>query len=107
MSLTRETILASDDLYREELAIPEWGGSVWIRTLSGKEYKDLKVHLEADDGTRMAQVAIVCAVDEHGQQLFNPGDAEELSSKSGSALRRILNKALTVNRLTDDADVGN
>jgi len=35
--LTRDAILEAQDLQHEEVYIPEWGGSVRVRTLTGAE----------------------------------------------------------------------
>jgi len=35
--LTRDNILGADDLPREEVAIPEWGGTAWVRAVMADE----------------------------------------------------------------------
>ncbi len=35
--LTREQILQSDDLPRETVQVPEWGGEVQVRTMTGTD----------------------------------------------------------------------
>ena len=35
--LDKNTILNADDLPREKVTIPQWGGDVFVRTLSGSE----------------------------------------------------------------------
>ncbi len=36
MSLTAEAIAGADDLEREKVDVPKWGGEVWVTELSGK-----------------------------------------------------------------------
>ena len=35
--LNREAILAAEDLPRELVEVPEWGGAVYVRALTGAE----------------------------------------------------------------------
>ena len=35
--LTKDQILKSDDLPSEEVSVPEWGGSVMVRSMTGYE----------------------------------------------------------------------
>ena len=37
MRLSREDILKAEDLPTEEVPVPEWGGSVLVRGLTGRE----------------------------------------------------------------------
>jgi len=37
MTLNKEQILRADDLKTEEVDVPEWGGSVRVRVLTGTE----------------------------------------------------------------------
>ena len=37
MTLTKEQILNADDLKRKEVDVPEWGGTVLLRELTGRE----------------------------------------------------------------------
>ena len=48
--LTREQILQSDDLPRETVPVPEWGGSVRIRTLSGADRDGYNFFMEQGMG---------------------------------------------------------
>ena len=35
--LSKDAILAADDLPRETVHVPEWGGDVYVRTMSGTD----------------------------------------------------------------------
>lgn len=104
--LGKAQILAADDMRRETVAVPEWGGEVVIRTLSGTERDafDHDVWERDEDGvpTRMrnyrARLCALCIVDEFGNRLFSDLDAVELGQKkSAAALNRIFEAAQRLN----------
>ena len=37
MALTKEQILEAQDIQREEVEVPEWGGTVYVKSLSGAD----------------------------------------------------------------------
>jgi hypothetical protein len=100
--LTRDQILGLDDLPREEVAVPEWGGSVYVRALTGGERHELSKLLGQGDVTSAAIVALF-AVDAQGSRLFTEADVEALEAKNGAALDRIVAAALRFNTLTEDS----
>jgi hypothetical protein len=100
--LTRDAILALDDLPREEVHIPEWRGSVWVRALTGGERDQLERMISRENVSR-ASIVSLCVVDAEGNRLFTGKDVEKLAGKHGGALERIVNAALRFNALTDDS----
>ena len=111
MSLSRDEIFAFDDLEREAVIIPEWGGqTVWVRVMMGYE----KDHLEAmsvdDQGNVLSiterlknyrgRLVAMTTCQEDGSALFVLSDAEALGKKSARALDRIMEVAQRLNRIT-------
>ena len=106
--LTRESILKKEDLKTERVDVPEWGGYIFVRTLSGEE----RDTFESDSyvispegkteqvlgGFRARMVALV-ACNEKGERLFTAADVEALNKKSSSALIRVFDVASKVNGL--------
>src|SRR5438874_1567721 len=95
--LTREEILAANDLITESVSVPEWGGAVLVRTLTaaerdafeascyigrGQDRKENFVNLRA----RMVALSIVDAT---GAKPFSGDDVKALGEKSGAALDRV------------------
>lgn len=107
--LTRDGILAADDLKREEVAVPEWGGSVLVSTMTGAQRDAWEQSLVAggkgkvDISNVRARLVSFCVVDEGGNRLFSDGDAEALGRKSGAALERCAQAAQRLNALTEQA----
>jgi hypothetical protein len=93
--LTKESILAAADLPIEPVDVPEWGGTLYVRTLSGAERDafesstiDAKKSGAVLDNIR-ARLAVRALCDKDGNRLFADDDADALGRKSGKALDRI------------------
>lgn len=100
MPTIRETILACDDLTREEVFIPEWKQTVFVRTMTSGErcrWENMTTGQKRDD--ILAHLAVMTCVDESGDPIFQAGDVQALMGKSGVALDRILAAALRVNAI--------
>ena len=101
--LTREAILQKDDLKRETVAVPEWGGEVIIASMTGAMRDAWEQSLIADkanmDNIR-AKLLVATAIDEGGNPLFTKEDIAALGRKSSAALDRCIKTAQKLNRLT-------
>jgi len=104
--LTRDSILQADDLPKESVEVPEWGGQVWVRTLSGTERDSFeqsmvnKKNKPNMDNVR-ARFAVLTICDEAGDRLFKAADADELGKKSAAALDRVFAVAQRLNGFSD------
>lgn len=106
MPLTRDQILASDDLEREPLEIPEWGGTVFVKVMTAGERDKFEERFTRNryDNTRAA-LAVACVCDEAGKPLFTDADIPALAGKSAAALQHVFDAAARLNALTkDDVD---
>ena len=89
--------------------VPEWGGSVWVRMLSGLELETLETRIDAqlkagDAGQARALYALIvgtCLVDQNGQRLFDTEDSKQLASLAGPALKRIAQAASRLNGILE------
>ena len=109
MALLWESILAAVDLPREEVPVPEWGGSVWVRTLTGTERAEFELaNVRArkaakdedawfkDYGVRLLALALC---DEAGVALVPAGSVSVLAGKSSLVLDRLVGVAARMNGL--------
>jgi hypothetical protein len=104
--LTKDDILKADDLPREEVACPEWGGSVFVRVMSGTERDRFEGAYSRDayNDTR-ARLAALTVCDAEGRPLFSEADIPSLGRKSSAVLDRIFDVAKRLNALSgDDVD---
>jgi len=104
--LTREQILAADDLPRERIEVPEWSGAVWVRTMTGAERDAFEAGVIGTGGRQnlanvRARLVALTLCDESGKRLFGEEDIEALGRKSGAALDRLFAAAQRLNRIGD------
>jgi len=100
--LSREQILEAPDLPYEDVEVPEWGGIVRVRGLTGAERDQFEAAILERQGNgrfrvrmtniRARLVALAC-VDEQGRRLFSEQDVAALGQKSAVALQRVFEVA--------------
>ena len=111
-ALDRQAILGMDDLPRVRVEVPEWGGALYVRSLTGAERDAFEATWFAGEGrgrtvnmaNLRARLVVLCAVDEDGIRLFADDDAEALGAKSAQALDRLFDAAQKLNGFSE-ADV--
>lgn len=105
--LTREAILSVDDSVIEDVAVPEWGGAVRVRGLTGAERDKIEA-LVAGNGKKMnfanlrARMCAASVVDEAGEPVFGQADIAALGAKSAAALDRVFSVVQRLSGLTDE-----
>lgn len=109
--LTKDAILAADDRRTEDVPVPEWGGSVRVRALSGKErdaYESAIVQVSGNGDRKVtmenirARLVSLTVVGEDGERLFSDADISALGDKSAAALERVFDAARKLSGLTED-----
>jgi hypothetical protein len=101
-ALDRMTILSHvRPLAREEVPIPEWGGSVYVRVLTAFERDELEIVWDETKRRNFrARLAVATVCDEHGNDLFELTDIEAVGRQPAPALQRITEAALRLNGFT-------
>ena len=106
--LTRDAILNAQDLARERVEVPEWGGAVLVRALTGRERDAYEAGIVHPDGRKMrytltnmrARLVSLSVIDEAGTRLFSDSDVELLGRKSAAALERVFEAAQRLSGLS-------
>jgi hypothetical protein len=102
MALTRDAILASDDFGAlQAVDMPEWGGAVYLRPISGKEWLDVMQHIGQPEFA--PQLLVRCVCDEAGKPLFTVADVEALGKKAWKPFQRLSVAAFKLNGFSEDA----
>jgi hypothetical protein len=107
--LGKEAIFAADDITSERVPVPEWGGDVMVRGLTGRQRDAWEASLSVRQGKKMvpdmrdfrARLVVRCVVDETGTLVFHDGDIESLTNKSGAALDRIYDAAAKLSGISE------
>lgn len=121
--LSKDLIVAASDLKIETIEVPEWGGSVCIKTMSGFERDEYEAfclsrmpsgatlsskeqELSKIDSKGMRSFLLACVLcDEKGERVFDDilEGAKVLEKKNGGVLTRLALKAQEANGMTDSA----
>ncbi len=110
MLLTKDQILGADDIVTKEINVPQWGGSVKIRTMTASDRDRFEQQVfsgntksERRDNIRALMLSI-CIVDESGNRVFGEKDVKALGGKSAAAVDAIFSEIQKLNALSD-ADI--
>ena len=95
--LSRDQILTADDIETREVDVPEWGGTVRLKSLTGRERDAFEASNRILRGKEFvpnpvdirARLVIRALVDETGNRLFKDTEAGALGAKSGAVLDRL------------------
>jgi len=107
--LDRAAILEADDLQSAVVEMPEWGGSVRVMGLTGKQRDAFEASVVQRNGRDKtmnlanirARLVSMTVVDADGKRLFGPNDVETLGERSAAALDRIFTKAQELSGISD------
>ena len=110
MRLTRDAILAVQDTKTEEVSVPEWGGSVLVRGMTGRERDDFEGSMivqaagqtARDLRNTRAKLVAKCVIGDDGRRLFTDDDVTALGEKSAAALVRVFEVASRLSGLSDE-----
>lgn len=109
--LTAQQILDYDDRKTERVEVPEWGGDVIVRNLTGSERDSYEASMTIQKGDKSvpnpvgarARLVVRAAIDEDGKRLFSDNDAPKLSDKNAAVLDRLWDKIAELSGLTSTA----
>lgn len=108
--LGREAILAATSLKTEDVEVPEWGGTVRVRELTGTELDAYQASMRQQKGKNYvlneanirAKLVVRSVVGDEGERLFSDQDAAALGKLSAAALDRVFEVAARLSRISDE-----
>lgn len=101
--LSKFQILGVNDLKTEDVSVPEWGGSVRVRAMTGFDRDAFSESLAKDSDGNVdlsnyrAKLLSKCIVDESGDLVFTDSDVGALGKKSASAIAAVFAVAERLN----------
>ncbi|WP_329214791.1 phage tail assembly chaperone [Streptomyces sp. NBC_01485] len=114
MALTSTQILEAEDTQIKPVDVPEWGGEVLVRGLTGIERDAYEAGIQQirpkPDGSRevvfvrdnaRAKLLVKCLIDEQGNRLFKDTDAPALGKKAGAVIDRLYDVAAELSGMGD------
>jgi len=108
-TLSKEQIIAVKDIKTKVVDVPEWGGSVIIREMSGKVREEFEMFVQerrsADDSLNLRGMRTLVLsqtlVDEEGNALFTKDDMSMLGEKNAAVIDRLFTVAMELNKIGD------
>lgn len=117
--LSGADILSAKDITTQEVEVPEWGGTVIVRSLTGAErdqyeqsvMKMKKTGRKGRGPMRMepqlqgarARLVVLACVDQDGNRLFKDNQVSDLSKKNSAPLNRVFDVAAAMSGLSDES----
>lgn len=112
MILTREGIFGAKDLPLVEVEVPEWEGSVFVRSMNAEERGDLEKRFQGreaqdDPCDFRATILALTVTDAEGGLLFTLDDIAALKKKGAKPVENIFEVSCRINGFTkkDVADI--
>lgn len=110
MVLNKSDILQASDIKTELVPVPEWGGDVYVKGMTGAERDKFEASIVTMKGTNQtvnmanvrAKLASMTICDETGKRLFSDLETSELAKKSASALQRVFKVAQKLSGIGED-----
>lgn len=105
MALNKAAILAANDKKMIDLEVPEWGGSVKIRVMTGTERDRFEGEFVGNNkSVDMVRAKLVakCLCDDDGNRLFTEQEVPQLGDRSAAVLDKLFAACMKLNRFTKD-----
>jgi hypothetical protein len=109
--LTKADILAVNDRTTELVDVPEWGGAVYVRTMTAAERdREERRIYDAQQGKKgseamanfRARFLALTLVNEDGEPLFSMKEVDQLASKSFAVISRLFDVSQRINGVTKE-----
>ena len=106
--LNKSQILEAADLGFEEVEVPEWGGSVRVRMMTGSERDAFETEIYEVKGDDVkfnrenfrARLLVRTIADEKNDRIFSDADIQTLGKKSAKVLDRLFAVAQKLNGIS-------
>lgn len=102
--LTRNSILKANDIKTKKVTVKQWGGDVYIKTLSVGEAESISSMINSgamSDGSVMALWVAFSVCDEKGTLLFTESDIPEIRKKAKGPVETLFKEIASLNNLVD------
>ena len=111
MALTRDQIKAIQDIVFEEVEVPQWNDTVWVRSLTAEEqgmFKNSMLDQKGKNAKVTFNLSTIKAVrmgackDQTGEPLFQKADEEWLRKKNSGAVQVLFNAISRLSGLSEE-----
>lgn len=104
MSLSIDQILQAEDLQITEVKCPEWGGSVFVRTISANQRDAFELKFAGADKVGLRAGLVATALCDEQGAFLNPSEAQvkALGQKASGPLDRIFAAVMRINAMRQE-----
>jgi hypothetical protein len=95
--LNKQQIIDANDLPRETVSVPEWGGDVIVQGLSAAQAEALVKATKDDSQAFAINMLALSLVDESGVPLFDIDSVVALKAKNTNVLTRLVKVCTRIN----------
>lgn len=100
-ALTAAIVFSVEDIKKERLELEDWGGYVWVHSLSSSAHEKLVQSCMRGTGKNrtmdmvgyQSKLTVLCARDDEGKRIFGDDHAAQLAEKASGPISKIANKA--------------
>jgi len=104
--LSKDDIFKAKDFEIKEIEVPEWGGSIFIKSMSGyaraKLVADVQNKIDLDK--LQLRVLINCICDSEGKLLFSEADLQKLGTKNPEVLSMLEKECCKISGIGTEAE---
>lgn len=107
MILSKNDILKADDIKKETIDVPEWGGKVIMQSMCSKDRDAWELAMVDEKGQNKmenirATLVAACLVDDKGELLFSPKEVKLLGKKSAKVLDKLFTEAQKISGIGEN-----
>ncbi|NBW14405.1 MAG: hypothetical protein EBR82_41045 [Caulobacteraceae bacterium] len=101
----RKRLLGANDIKVQPIEVPEWGGTWYVRVLSGRDREAFEEALSAEQRMKNFRIRflILAICDENGAKVFDQSDVDFLGDRNSVVINRVFEQAWTINAFTKEA----
>tara|TARA_Y100000310_G_scaffold112096_1_gene110524 strand:- start:553 stop:900 length:348 start_codon:yes stop_codon:yes gene_type:complete len=108
VTLDKDAIMACDDKQVISVEVPEWAGTVHLRTMTAADRDAFETAVAGGANGRSlenirARLLVKVLCNPEGERIFADDEAADLGTRNGIILDRLFDAARTLNRIGEDA----
>lgn len=101
--VTVDGVLAAHDLVEEDIAVPEWGGKVRIRSLTVEQQDEYRTKATVNDEVDQKLASGYLFLTSVIRPRFTADRLEQLRKKAAAPFNRVIKRCLAINGLSEEA----
>lgn len=101
----RKRLMGANDTKVQPIEVPEWGGTYYVRVLSGKDRESFEEALSAEQRMKNFRLRflVLALCDQDGTRVLTDSDTDLLGERNSVVLNRVFEQAWSINAFTKEA----